>query len=209
MEDPSDLDGAYALRTPEDNRRYYAGWANRYDTDFAARMAYRLPDLVAAAYVAAGGQGPVLDVGAGTGLLGVALAARGTGPVDGLDLSPEMLDLARAKGCYRSLWQADLTAPLPALPGPWAGMASSGTFTHGHLGPGVLGPLLALLAPGAVVALSVNAGVWTSLGFPEALASLPVGPPRVTEAAIYGDGALDPAHAADRAMIVTFTLSRP
>lgn len=201
-----DLGGAYALRTPEDHRRYYAAWAARYDADFAARMAYRLPDLVAAAYAAAGGAGPVLDVGAGTGLLGVALAARGIGPVDGVDLSPEMLAAARAKGCYRRLAQADLTAGLPPLDTPYAGLASSGTFTRGHLGPDVLVGLFDLCAPGAVVALSVHEAVWEAQGFAAALS--PGG--RIASAETMAEpiyaAATDDPHARDHAMIVTLRL---
>lgn len=207
MEDRSDLDAAYALRSPEDNRRYYAGWAARYDADFADRLAYRLPALVAGAFVAGGGKGPVLDVGAGTGLLGIALAAAGVAPVDGIDISPDMLAQARAKGCYRHLVEADLTAALPPLSAPYRGLTCSGTFTHGHLGPEVLPPLLDLCAPGTVVAFSVHSGVWTARGFDAALAGLSsrLIALRVTEEAIYA-GAGGDAHAADTACIVSFRI---
>ena len=204
MESPDpDLDGAYALQTPEDNRAYYRAWAARYDSDFAATMNYRLPNLVAAALQ--GVEGPVLDVGAGTGLLGAALGARGLGPIDGVDLSPEMLAEAQAKGCYRHLVLADLTQPLPPLHGPYQGVASSGTFTHGHVGPEALDALLDVAAPGARFAFSVNAGVWEARGFAAALMRLS---PRIAgltiaDEPIYRD-APDPAHAADRAMIVAF-----
>jgi hypothetical protein len=67
-------------------------------------------------------------------------------------------------------------------------------------------PLLAVLAPGAVMAFSVNLGVWETLGFAPALAALS---PRLDlrpwiDVPIYGAAAarLDPAHAADRARIV-------
>jgi predicted TPR repeat methyltransferase len=199
----ADLDGAYALRTPADAVRYYRGWAADYDAGFAARVDYRLPELVAAAFAAAGGGGPVLDAGAGTGLVGVRLAARGIGPIDALDISPEMLAEAAAKGVYRELCEADLTAPLPRLGAPYAGIVSAGTFTHGHVGPAALDGLLALAAPGAVFAFSVNAGVWDA-GFAARLDALGGGLAglAVAEAAIYG--APDPDHAGDRAMIVTF-----
>jgi predicted TPR repeat methyltransferase len=203
-----DLGGAYALQTPADHRRYYAGWAARYDADFAAPMAYRLPDLVAGAYAAAGGAGPVLDVGAGTGLLGLALAARGIGPVDGVDLSPEMLTEAAAKGCYRSLVQADLTAGPPPVAAPYAGLASSGTFTLGHLGPAVLTALFPLCASGAVVALSVHERVWEAGGFAAALR--PGGRIAASTAQaepIYATAAKGDPHADDRALIVTLRLS--
>ncbi|QYK41655.1 MAG: class I SAM-dependent methyltransferase [Paracoccaceae bacterium] len=200
-----DLNAAYALQTPEDNRRLYAEWAATYDSDFAARMAYRLPDLVAGAYAAAGGEGPVLDAGAGTGLLGLALAARGIGPVDGLDLSPEMLAAARAKGAYRHLAEADLTRALPVPVTPYAGVASSGTFTHGHVGPQAIGHLMAVMRPGGVFAASINAQVWKAAGFAAAIDGLTdrIADLRLTEELIYAD-APDPAHRADTAMILTF-----
>lgn len=202
MAERSDLEGAYALRTPEDNRSFYAAWAATYDTDFAAKRAYRTPRLVARAYVAAGGKGPVLDVGAGTGLVGVALAAEGVAPVDGIDLSPEMLAVAREKGCYRKLLQADLTAALPPI-GPYAGMTSAGTFTHGHLGPDVLAPLLGVMVPGAVLAFTVHEAVWQELDFAGVLAGLPLADLRTEQVAIYGPEAEGEAHATDQAFVVT------
>lgn len=201
------LESAYALRTPDDNRRLYAQWARTYDAEFAATMAYRLPALVAAAF---DGAGPVLDVGAGTGLLGQALVAKGVGPVDGLDISAEMLTVARGKGVYRDLMLADLSQPL-ALPfAAYNGVVSSGTFTHGHVGPDVIAPLLGIAAPGARFVLSVNTGVYAAKGFDRVLGGLGTRIAGLTleEAAIYGDAA-DPASAAehrdDRALIVRFT----
>lgn len=204
---PPGLTDAYALNGPQDIARLYAGWADSYDTGFAAGMDYRLPAEVASALLRAGPvAGAVLDAGAGTGLLAAALRGLGfAGALDGIDLSDAMLERARAKGLYRALHRADLTQPLPRL-GPYGGIVSSGTFTHGHVGPQALPGLLALAAPGALVALSVNAGVWEALRFPAALAALPIRDLDLTEVAIYGQAATlaDPAHAADRALIVTF-----
>ena len=63
-----------------------------------------------------------IDFGCGSGVLGIAL--RDTGlrqPLDGLDLSPVMLDLARETGCYRHLLRANLLLPLecPGLARPY------------------------------------------------------------------------------------------
>lgn len=204
MEKP-DLSDTYALNGAEHVRRLYAGWADTYDADFAEGMDYRLPAETAAAFLRLAPQGPVLDVGAGTGLLGAALRGLGfTGEIDALDLSAEMLARAGAKGHYRALIAADVTRPLPC--GGYAGVVSSGTFTHGHVGPEAFGPLLQAALPGAIFALSVNAGVWDRLGFAAALNTLPISGLDRTEVAIYGQRARDkdPAHAADRALIVTF-----
>lgn len=204
-----DLSGAYALDGADACRRLYADWADSYDSDFAAGMDYRLPAETAAAWLRSDPPpGPVLDVGAGTGLLAAALRGMGhRGAIDAVDLSEAMLDRAARKGLYRRLTAADVTRPLP-LPAEYAGIVSSGTFTHGHVGPEALAPLLAIARPGAVFALSVNAAVWEALGFARALDALGerIGGLDRAEVSIYGEAARqrDPAHAADHALIVTF-----
>lgn len=195
----TDLQNAYALNGPDDCARLYADWAASYDAGFAADMDYRLPAHVAAAFLSHGGTGPILDVGAGTGLLAQNLRAFGcTAQIDALDLSPQMLDRARKKRLYSSLFAADVTQAL-GLPRRYSGITSSGTFTHGHVGPQALDHLEAVALPGALFALSINAGVFAANGFDAALARRP----NVTllETPIYGSASKDPAHAADRAII--------
>jgi predicted TPR repeat methyltransferase len=63
-----------------------------------------------------------IDFGCGSGVLGIALKDAGLQqPLDGVDLSRGMLDLARATGCYRHLHQANLLLPddCPALARPY------------------------------------------------------------------------------------------
>lgn len=200
---PSDkLDAAYALKTADDNRRLYAGWAATYDADFAQRAGYRLPEAVAAAFATAGGAGPVLDVGAGTGLVAERLAARGLGLVDGTDISAEMLEVARAKRHYRNLILGDVLKGLPIADNTYAGVVSAGTFTLGHLGPEALPELLRVAAPRALFALSINAAHFAAEGFGPALEALPVTGLRLDDVPIYEGG--DGAHGADRAFIALF-----
>ena len=58
-----DLAAAYSLVTPEDNRCLYRNWATTYDEEFAIRSGYRSAELIAQAFLDAGGKGPVLDAG--------------------------------------------------------------------------------------------------------------------------------------------------
>ena len=200
------LDSAYSIASPADCLRVYRDWAESYDAGFAAGMDYLLPAHVARAFLAAGGAGPVLDVGAGTGLLAERLCGMGfRGEIDGVDLSPEMLERARGKGIYRDLVQADVTAPL-ALTGGYAGIVSSGTFTHGHVGPEALAHILVLAQHGAQVAISINAGVFAAQGFGAALEALPIEGLQLIEVEIYGASAraIDPAHAGDHALVALF-----
>lgn len=204
------LSGALTLAGPEACLAHYRDWAASYDSGFAAGMQYLLPAHVAAAFIATGAAGPVLDVGAGTGLLAERLRdMRFWGEIDAADLSPEMLAVAAEKRLYSGLFRADITRPL-GLPRRYAGIVSSGTFTAGHVGPEALPHLLDAALPGAQFALSINRRVWARAGFDRALDHLRavgrIAALQLIEVAIYGDAAaaLDPDHAADRGLIALF-----
>lgn len=172
MTEKKDLDAAYSLRTPEDSKRLYASWADTYDTGFAADMDFALPGAVAAAYRGAGGEGPVLDLGAGTGLCGAALADAGVTPIDATDISPEMLDVARGKNIYTRLFEGNLLDRLPVADCAYAGAVSTGTFTTGHVGPEALDEVVRILRPGGLAVISVHAAHWQAQGFGRKLDAL-------------------------------------
>ena len=207
-QDKPTLKAAYGLDSPEANRRLYRHWAATYDRDFAERSGYRFAWLVAEAFLAAGGTGPVLDAGCGTGLIAEHLPKDLA--IDGVDISPQMLAEARRKGRYARLVEADLTQPLPFADAVYAGLTSAGTFTHGHVGPEVLRELLRVLKPGAVCALSGNKVFYENAGFREAFAALTaegtISPPRLREERIYEAGAAAPeGHEHDRGFIIVFS----
>lgn len=202
-EDDHSLDGAYALQTPEDSVKLYRGWAETYDTQFAESHNYIVPEQAAAIFREHGGQGPILDIGAGTGLVGEELTGF---EVDAIDISQEMLDVAARKGVYRNLMKADLTQPLALEDGRYHGFISTGTFTHGHVGPVCLPELLRIARPDALFVLSINAEVYDGAGFGSAFAEL------VAESAItpidyrhipyYRDATHD--HANDMGLVAIF-----
>ena len=200
-----DVDAAYALKTPDDNRRVYAGWAKTYDEDFAARMKFLMPGHVAQLFADLGGTGPVLDAGAGTGLVGQALSRHQAVIVDALDLSPEMLRVAQQKGVYRAVIEANLLETLPIEDASYNAVLSSGTFTHGHVGPEALDELLRIAAPGALFVLTIKLEHYEERGFAAKFASFGT---RITGfqtemRAIYGDGAAGD-HGEDQGLISTF-----
>jgi len=165
------LERAYSLETDEDTHALYRDWAGTYDTTMLDGLGYVSPALVAcllADHVPNRGSA-VLDVGCGTGLAGAELARRGFTAIDGLDYSAEMLAVAGERGIYRKLIEADLNKPLDLPDAAWDAAICSGTFTHGHVGPGCLHELFRVLKPGALFAFSVNAGVWQEMGFENAL----------------------------------------
>ena len=207
MADDPDLDSAYALETPEDNLRLYKDWAASYDNDFVRKVEYRLPGLVVRRFLAEGGTGPVLDVGCGTGAVGEVLPA--ALPLDGLDLSPEMLAVAEGKSRYGKLIEANLNDPLPFPDAAYNGLLSAGTFTHGHVGAEALPELIRILAPGALAVVSIRDAVWETMGFAPVFQRLAdegaITPPRIDPEQIYGTPQSAPeGHAEDIGFITRF-----
>lgn len=111
-----------------------------------------------------------------------------------------------AKGRYRHAIEADLTGPLALGDSLYGGIVSSGTFTHGHVGPDALDELLRIAQPGAQFVLGVNAEHFEARGFADKFAALAPAIDSYTQRLIniYGDGA-DAAHRDDRACVVLFT----
>lgn len=199
-----DLDSAYALDGTIETREFYKEWAESYDQTFAVDRGYRSPAEVARRFRdAADGNEPVLDVGAGTGLIGEAL--EGT-QIDALDLSPDMLAVAGRKAVYRSLITADLTGPLDIPDASYGGVVSSGTFTHGHVGPVCLPELMRIARPGALFVCTVIPAVYDSAGFGSALAQLvadgQITPVRFHDFAIYEKA--DDAHGDEHGLVMEF-----
>lgn len=206
MSEKPDLSAAYDLRTPQDSKRLYRIWAETYDADFVAAHGYRMPARIAEVYRGLGGSWPCLDVGCGTGAVGKHM---GEGAViDGLDISPDMLAIARKTGLYRTLYEADLTRPLPLPNETWAGMVSAGTFTTGHVGPDAIPRLLPCLRSGAHVAMTVKTGFYTLAGFEAVLRALEgeksIEARRSDTEAVYAEGLAPEGHDADTVEIITF-----
>jgi ubiquinone/menaquinone biosynthesis C-methylase UbiE len=135
----------------------YDAWARRYDQDLGdsyAESPRRVVDLLAH-HLPPGAA--VLDVGAGTGLVAVEMARRGSWPVTGLDQSSGMLAQAQARGVYGRLVQGSL-ADAPALLGREAfdAITAVGVFTFAHASLAELAALLPALRPGGHLFLALR-----------------------------------------------------
>ena len=100
-------------------RHLFDQFSADYDSRMIGQLGYAAPQILLdlAAMVMPGRRDlSILDLGCGTGLAGVAfkpLAAR----LDGVDLSPAMIEKARARHIYDNLIVADLETAL-SMPGP-------------------------------------------------------------------------------------------
>lgn len=86
-------------------RRVFDDYAENYDDHLLGKLAYRVPDLVREQLDRLAPEvrfEAVLDLGCGTGLVGVRMRDR-VDVLHGVDLSPNMIALAEATGVYEEL----------------------------------------------------------------------------------------------------------
>ena len=99
-----------------DRRRYpttgvregYREWLPSYEITVTDEMDIAL--LAALESVPCSAVRRAADLGCGTGRTGAWLRSRGITRIDGVDLTPEMLALAQARGLYERLKEADVSA---------------------------------------------------------------------------------------------------
>ena len=104
MPDFSDFD-ARGYRTV-DVRSGYAEWVPTYEQTVEDAMDLALLDELASVPWAS--LDTAADLGCGTGRTGAWLRHRGIAAIDGVDLTPEMLAVARQRGVYRRLVEGNL-----------------------------------------------------------------------------------------------------
>jgi SAM-dependent methyltransferase len=199
-----DLDKAYEINGPDDARRMYGDWAPTYETSFAQAWGYIAPREIAAILrQEIPAKAEILDIGAGTGL--VAEHLRGL-TVDALDITPEMLEIARSKDLYRNYLIDDLTRVLDIPDECYDAVISCGTFTHGHVGPECFPELLRITRRGAVFACGTIGPVLDRSGFGSELARMvahgKIAPVSWHDIPIY-EGA-DHPHRNDRGLVMVF-----
>ncbi|MEM7236994.1 MAG: methyltransferase, partial [Pseudomonadota bacterium] len=115
--DPSDHGGASVRlasigRAPDPDRApdayvatLFGQHAASFDDVLVDQLGYRVPQMIAAKLgeIGLGPFGRVLDLGCGTGLMGIALGDR-AGELIGVDLAEDMLAQTDERGCYHQLF---------------------------------------------------------------------------------------------------------
>ena len=151
-----------------DNRltEVYRDWAKKYDYDndhvlgtvsqpkSVNLLSTRLKDKTA----------KIIDVGCGTGLVGENLKAKDFIYFDGIDISEDMLSIAKYRG-YRDLFLGSLNKQLPLLDNAYDAAMCVGVFTHGHVSSEGFYELCRIVKPGGYVCFTINEGVFEKYGF--------------------------------------------
>lgn len=153
------LENAYTPRSEEETQEMYDAWAATYDVEVADENDYQQPVRCTAALreLLRPGDTPILDVGCGTGLAGIALKEGGFRVVDGCDYSEGMLEKATAAGVYRRLFLADLNKPpMDVDDDTYAAATAVGIFSFGHLKAEAMDEILRVIRPGGALVIGLN-----------------------------------------------------
>ncbi|AIF48228.1 methyltransferase [Dyella japonica A8] len=152
-ETPPRADDAYV-------RNVFDGFADSFDEQLLKNLGYRAPQVLMET-MAAVLNGPnatlhVLDAGCGTGLCGPLLSPYAAHLV-GVDLSPGMVEKARARGGYDELAVAELTAYLERHPQQYDLVLSADTLVYFGDLQQVVAAAHAALRPGGWLGFTLEA----------------------------------------------------
>jgi len=131
--------------------------ARQFEHHLVDELGYQVPEALAKLVLPElKANARVIDLGCGTGLVGMALAAAGA-EITGVDLSPRMLEIAARRGAYAKLEQGELVDVLARIPAASAHavMAADVFIYIGELSA-VFAAVARVLAPRGLFALSVE-----------------------------------------------------
>lgn len=167
------LEQVYGAKSDDELRAIYDEWSAQYDEDLQA-FGYSYPPAIAglvARYVREL-DAPILDAGAGTGIVGEVLAILGFTRLTGIDLSDGMLAVARTKGVYTELKNQVLGARLDFADDRFAAVVSAGVLTTGHAPPSCFDELIRITRGGGHVIFTLTVPVYEDGGFKPKLEAL-------------------------------------
>ena len=138
--------------------------------------------------------GPILDAGAGTGIMGEVMALLGYKEIVAMDLSNGMLEIAEAKGVYRELHRMVMGEHLDFPDNRFAVSVAVGVISIGHAPPESFDELIRCTQVGGYIMFSVRAdaqgfrerqdalednGKWKLIEETDPFISLPLGEPDI------------------------------
>jgi predicted TPR repeat methyltransferase len=144
-------------------RTLFDQYADTFDESLTGKLRYRAPELLIDAIRRVIGDGPfdTYDAGCGTGLMGTTLKSVARKLV-GSDLSPAMIERARARGIYDTLTTGDFVAELATSSATYDLVTAADVLVYlGDLAPTFAAAARAL-RPGGGFAFTVERGIGDS-----------------------------------------------
>ena len=174
MEQPQNrVQWVYAAKDNRELEARYDEWAPLYDRDLTEDFEWLSPRVAVDALARhARQEATILDVGAGTGLVGECLIDAGYRDLQAMDLSPGMLEVARQKNIYGKLWQMTLGERLSFASDTFDAVIGVGVFSTGHAPVHAFDELVRITRGGGHIVFSLKTDVYEQDGFGQYLADL-------------------------------------
>jgi predicted TPR repeat methyltransferase len=160
------LKNVYAAKDNRALEEAYDQWAEKYDVHVTA-FGYQIPAV-------AGGligrhlppeATPILDAGAGTGLMGSVLDALGYQGQVAIDISKGMLNKAAQRNLYTALHQMVLGDRLDFPSDHFSACQSMGVFTEGHAPASAFDELVRVVRTGGYIFFSLLEAIFEQKGY--------------------------------------------
>ncbi|MBH67180.1 MAG: hypothetical protein CMM58_02385 [Rhodospirillaceae bacterium] len=146
------------MKVEESSLDVYEAWASSYETTMIGDYGYSAPGIAVSVLMKCGVKTShqILDLGGGTGLVGLELVKHGFKFIDGLDFSPKMLQEAANKAIYGNLLVADMTKPINFTDQQYDAAIGVGCFGNGHVGVEHIKNITANVKSDGIIVLYVN-----------------------------------------------------
>ncbi len=160
------LEKVYGADSPAEIAVHYDEWARTYERDLLG-WGYVYPVLTSglvSRYIT-NLDAPILDAGAGTGLVGQGLSLVGYTNLSAIDISDGMLEEARRKHLYRYTQRMTLGEELDFDDDRFVCVVSMGTMTLGHASAKCFDELMRITSSGGYCIFSISDPVYHKHGF--------------------------------------------
>ncbi|XP_078365733.1 methyltransferase-like protein 27 [Oculina patagonica] len=168
------LDLSYWNTSDDMVRKAHDIWSETYEQDMIT-SGFQSPDVLVSelqkatesTFSVVGKEAlKILDIGAGTGMIGEKLVARGFTNLEAIDLSPKMLAIAEKKNLYQRMvcdslynWRQHFNA------GQFDIALSCSVFTPGQLKPNAFDEIICLVKPGGLMAHSMREDAYSTVEY--------------------------------------------
>ena len=154
--------------------KHYDEWAKTYEQDLLNTVGYTAHVLGAQAFarVCTDRSAAIVDIGCGTGLVGVELKQLGFSNIDGLDISADMMAIAAEKSVYQNLIAGDMNAGVSVPDRSYDAAICVGSFAPGHLAPSCLPEIIRLVKYGAPIVIFMNAAPYQAENYEDHIRAL-------------------------------------
>lgn len=151
------LNHSYQLDSINATQNFYSDWAKTYDAEIIEN-GYASPQRCADALAQFSNNksAKLLDIGCGTGLSGEILSNTGFSNIDGCDINPDMLNIAKSRGVYQTLWLSDVDNPFPFEIGKYQAISAIGVIGAGAAPLSVFHQTIEKLLQGGLFVFSFN-----------------------------------------------------